>query len=233
MKSFFEEYGRVIVTVLIILGIILVGYVIAGNGQNSAFGRFTTATVDSLTGQASSLIQDSAEYIAKTAHEVDKRVVSTQRGNTKVTSSEKNGVTSVTVEGKSESWNTDSAWNFFQTNTQVEWGKKSVLSFDIVSDKNSTFSMDFNVTVPGNAGNDGYGRPSLLSINGKEEQIAGEGRNISVEKGKKSHIILVLTNSNEKENPGHKNMTPFTGIAYKQNSGKTNYQISNVRYAVI
>lgn len=57
MKSFFEEYGRVIVTVLIILGIILVGYTIAGNGQNSAFGKFTTATVDSLSGQANDVLE--------------------------------------------------------------------------------------------------------------------------------------------------------------------------------
>ena len=57
MKAFFEEYGRVIVTVLIILGIILVGYVIAGNGQNSAFGKFTTATVDSLSGQANDVLE--------------------------------------------------------------------------------------------------------------------------------------------------------------------------------
>lgn len=51
MKAFFEEYGRTVVTVLIVLGIILVGYTIAGNGKTSAFGKFTAAVVDSLDGQ--------------------------------------------------------------------------------------------------------------------------------------------------------------------------------------
>lgn len=59
MKEFFEEYGRVIVTVLIILGIVLVGYVIAGNGQNSAFGRFTSDVADSLSGQTNDILEKS------------------------------------------------------------------------------------------------------------------------------------------------------------------------------
>ncbi|GEM_PF-4990194 len=60
MKEFFEEYGRTIVTVLIILGIILVGYVIAGNGRNSAFGTFTSDVVDSLSGQANDILEKSS-----------------------------------------------------------------------------------------------------------------------------------------------------------------------------
>lgn len=56
MKAFFEEYGRTIVTVLIILGIILVGYAIAGNGKTSAFGKFTAAVVDNLDGQTNKTI---------------------------------------------------------------------------------------------------------------------------------------------------------------------------------
>lgn len=59
MKAFFEEYGRTVVTVLIVLGIILVGYTIAGNGQNSAFGRFTSDVVDSLSGQTNDVLEKS------------------------------------------------------------------------------------------------------------------------------------------------------------------------------
>ena len=67
MKEFFEEYGRTVVTVLIILGIILVGYVIAGNGKTSAFGRFTSNIVDTLTRQDSSLIKDDSAYTERVA----------------------------------------------------------------------------------------------------------------------------------------------------------------------
>lgn len=56
MKDFFEEYGRTIVTVLIILGIILIGYTIGGNGKSSAFGRFTAEVADSMSGQANNII---------------------------------------------------------------------------------------------------------------------------------------------------------------------------------
>lgn len=56
MKEFFEEYGGVIVTVLIILGIILVGYVLAGNGTNSALGKAVNHFVESMSNQANKVL---------------------------------------------------------------------------------------------------------------------------------------------------------------------------------
>lgn len=61
MKAFFEEYGRAIMTVLVILGIILVGYVIAGNGAKSALGRFTANVTDSLSRQANNVLESSLQ----------------------------------------------------------------------------------------------------------------------------------------------------------------------------
>ena len=66
MKEFFEEYGGVIVTVLIILGIILVGYVLAGNGQNSALGKAVNHFVESMSNQANNVLTSTETSQAKT-----------------------------------------------------------------------------------------------------------------------------------------------------------------------
>lgn len=232
MKAFFEEYGRTIVTVLIILGIILIGYIIGGNGTMSTFGRFTTSVVDSLTSQASCIIKDSPEFLERTAHKVDNNQLITPMGNTKVTSTEKDGTYNIDVEGKSVGWATDSAWTFFRSDSSVPWGKKSVLSFDISTNSDSTAVFDFNVTIRGVSGNDAYGRPSRLSVNGEEESVDGEGRAVALKKDKKYHMVLVLTNSNEEQNPSYKDMVPFTGIMYKQDGGKIHYTVGNIKYGV-
>lgn len=147
MKSFFEEYGRVIVTVLIVLGIILVGYTIAGNGQNSAFGKFTTATVDSLTSQASSLVKDSAEYIEKKTSMSS--VKPKDNGKANAVTSEKDGIETIELTGESNIWGSNTKYfdSHCRSGILTSWGKKSVMSFDIMADKDASISLDFNAVL--------------------------------------------------------------------------------------
>ena len=243
MKAFFEEYGRVIVTVLIILGIILVGYTIAGNGQNSAFGRFTTDIVDSLTRQASGIIKDSAEYLERTAKN-DKGAVPTtkSRGAASVSTSTENGIMKIAVSGKAGGkWNSeDVAFTAFYDGTPVPWGKKSVVSFDLYSDKDSSVWMDFNVDYDMKGHNEDY---SYLTNDGyTNEALYMDGQKtindrdfypIDVPGGKWHHMIAIVENGNQSKNPDH---SPYKrvyhALNFSQSSGTTKYQIKNLKYGV-
>ena len=230
MKEFFEEYGRVIVTVLIILGIILVGYTIAGNGENSAFGKFTTATVDSLSGQANNLLKGSigdlergASYDTKEIHQYSGAYGCT------VESSENGGIKTVTVTGQSMGWNgkEKNAGTWTSSTMQVPWGKKSVMSFDISADNDFQINMDFNADIEGVTGNDGYGSGSVQYNDGK---IVRSHETLS--KNKWHHVVVVLEN-NGKSNTEKKPFTRvFNSIYYQQDGGTTNYQIKNLKYGI-
>ena len=70
MKEFFEEYGGVIVTVLIILGIILIGYFVAGNGMNSSMGISVRRYITSMANQANKVLDMTNTQQGKTGGEV-------------------------------------------------------------------------------------------------------------------------------------------------------------------
>lgn len=228
MKEFFEEYGRTIVTVLIILGIILVGYTIAGNGQNSAFGKFTTATVDSLTGQASSLIKDSAEYIEKKA---SMSSVKPSNLGTATVTSEKDGVETVELTGN-YSWGRNTKMFASDTDSDMltAWGQKSVMSFDIMADRDASISIDFNAYIDGVTGNDNYKNNARVSVDGNETVHSDSRGDISFSGNKWHHAIVILENGNETMNPKHLDMKAGNLIYYMQDSGTTKYQLKNVKY---
>ena len=231
MKEFFEEYGRVIVTVLIILGIVLVGYVIAGNGNNSAFGKFTADVVESLSGQANSLLADSPEAIERSVPMSEGKFGSfTNTGEVSVNTYLKDGTKYVVVSGKSDH-DANKAFLFTHTDVEIPWGEKSVMSFDITADKNSAISIDLNAEVKGVPGNDTYSNgKGVLSVNGtKTTGIWGEA-NVKLTEGKQYHVVLIMENGNEQKNPSHKAMRPFNTIHILQDGGTTNYQIKNLKY---
>lgn len=239
MKEFFEEYGRTIVTVLIILGIILVGYTIAGNGRQSAFGRFTTDVVDSLSGQAGSLIKGSAEYLERTAvpsHSTSSIPYSV--GEAQMTTEESNGVTRITVSGKSSGqWDANTAATKTLDTTPVPWGKKSVMSFDFYSDKDTSIWFDFNVRLEGDSNADQYANGQYVNealyMDGDKTNANRNYSPVSVKGGKWHHMIASVENGNESLNPNKKDFKKvFHWIYYKQDSGTTNYQIKNLKYGV-
>lgn len=231
MKSFFEEYGRVIVTVLIILGIILVGYTIAGNGRNSAFGRFTTATVDSLTGQASSLLKDSASFIEKKTSMSSVIMTDDKKANAVI--AESNGTKNINLTGEtSKWWDSKSFSSQIRSGMNTPWGKKTVMSFDIMADKDASINIDFNAEIDGVPGNDNYTHNSMVSVDGKETVYSGTRADISLSGNKWHHIIIILENGNETDNPKHLDMISSCSILYVQKSGTTNYKLKNVKCGV-
>lgn len=229
MKAFFEEYGRTIVTVLIILGIILVGYTLAGNGKTSAFGRFTSDIVDSLSGQANSLLKDSPENIERSTEMQDASAENAYGAS--VTTSIKDGVTTVTVNGKAVPWG-DIGDTAMETSTPLKtpWGKKSVMSFDIFSDANRTLTIDTNALVDGSSHNDNYSHPVYSSVDGSVGTSASSTTNLTLTASKWHHVIVILENGNEKMNPSHLPVTGANTVKFNQDSGTTHYQIKNLKY---
>lgn len=237
MKEFFEEYGRTIVTVLIILGIILVGYVIAGNGRTSAFGKFTTDVVDSLSYQADSLIKDSAEYLERTAGEKHTPAIADRgQGTAKIESTKQDGIISVTVNGKADpTWESkDTATTSTDSRIPVPWGKKSVMSFDFFCDRDCMMWIDFNADIEGITGNDNYIYDTGgLYIDGAKICSAGYVTAQKIESGSWHHIICVMENGNSGKNPQHKSFTHmWNSISYGQDGGTTHCQIKNITYGV-
>lgn len=240
MKEFFEEYGRTIVTVLIILGIILVGYVIAGNGKTSAFGRFTSNIVDTLTRQDSSLIKGSTEYLERIAVPSHNTSASQyHKGEAQMTTEESNGITCITVSGKSDGqWYTSStASTHTLDTTPVPWGKKSVMSFDFYSDKDTSVWFDFNVRLEGDLQADEHDNNQYTSealyMDGDKTNASGIYSPVSVNGGKWHHMTAIVENGNKSLNPNKKDFKKvFHWIYYKQDSGTTKYQIKNLKYGV-
>ncbi|GEM_PF-4371118 len=234
MKEFFEEYGRVIVTVLIILGIILVGYVIAGNGKTSAFGRFTSNIVDTLTRQDSSLIKGDSAYMERVAENKHTPATSfSYDGTAKISREEKNGISCYTVTGKSEpTWEgTDHATVATDDKTPVPWGKKSVMSFDLFSDRDCKVWINLNAYVDGVPGDDAYSANTSdcgLFLDG----VKSSDR-VKVSGNSWHHFTVILENGNEEMNPQHK---PFREMAnsiwFGQDRGTTKYQVKNLKYGI-
>lgn len=234
MKEFFEEYGRIVVTVLIILGIILVGYVIAGNGKTSAFGRFTSNIVDTLTRQDSSLIKGDSAYIERVAENKHTPVIASYSdGTTKISREEKNGISCYTVTGEANpTWQgTNHATVRTNDKTPVPWGKKSVMSFDLFGDKDCTLWVDFNADIDGVPGNDAYSANTSdcgLFLDG----VKSSDR-VKVSGNSWHHFTVILENGNEEMNPQHK---PFkemwNSITFGQDGGTTKYQIKNLKYGI-
>lgn len=236
MKEFFEEYGRTIVTVLIILGIILVGYTIAGNGTKSALGRFATATVDSLSGQTSSILRDSTELLEKSVTLTPAHTSSNLQGSTKAEETKKDGVINTRVTGKSKAWSGNDLYSVYtDSKMYAGWGKKSVMSFDISADRDFAISLDFNADIDSVSGNDKYSPDVTVSADGIENRISIHGTSrgdLSLSGNRWHHVIVVLKNENGNENPSHLPMRAFTSINYMQDSGTVNYQLKNVKYGI-
>ena len=237
MKEFFEEYGKVIVTVLIILGIILVGYTIAGNGENSAFGRFTTATVDSLDSQTNRTIDvinnDKAKLIEDSA-KFSGGVQSNKYtgGTASMKQKEKGNGFDVSVVGKSDGYSFYD--NYAVTKTQapekIPFGKTSVLSFDV--DGQGEITIDF-VSSAGLTEDD-YGDGSVY-LDGKEIKVNGiqnEWKTASVKLPGGSHHIVVTASNNNPKNTKKADMSVNHIIGYVNESGTSAYKIRNIRYGI-
>ena len=235
MKEFFLFYGRTVVTVLIILGIILVGYVIAGNGKTSAFGRFTSNIVDTLTRQDSSLIKDDSAYTERVAENKHAPAIIgfSANGTAKISREEKNGISCYTVTGKSEpTWQgTDHAGVATDDKTPVPWGKKSVMSFDLYSDRDCEVWVDFNAEIDGVPGNDAYSANTSdcgLFLDG-----AKSSDRVKVSGNSWHHFTVILENGNEEMNPQHKPVKRmWNSIGFGQDGGTTKYQIKNLKYGI-
>lgn len=229
MKDFFEEYGRTIVTVLIILGITLVGYTIAGNGTKSALGRFTANITDSLSSQTNSLLADSPEGLARSTAMAD-GLFTGHDGPAALSMTEKEGVQNISVSGKTDNIS-NKAFLLTKAKSQTPWGQKSIMSFDIMAEKDSSFVLDQNALIEGTHDNDIYSDKSRFSDNGKVSVLNESSFvQVSLKGGKWHHIVLVMENGNESRNPSHLPMSASNTIRLIQDGGDIHYQVKNMKY---